>query len=178
MLTHGIYREILGPQFEEIGSPLRDFLETMGCVCAAGTFDIRRRGGFGGVLLGWICGFPPAGHAVQLHLTVQRIQSRELWIRNFAGRALTTNHLCKDGYLVEVLGPVSMFHTLHLEGQALVHQSERTYIFGLALPRWLAPSARAIGTPTSTGWNVEVEVAFPFFGSVLKYSGHVSRTAC
>lgn len=170
----GIYCQILGDEFEKIGSPLREFLKEMGELAAVGTFNVRRRGGLPGMFLGTFLGFPQSGECVPLTLKVQRTAAWETWNRDFSGRPLVSHHTREASYLVEKLGPVKIYHTLTVDGGALLHEAYRTTICGMRVPRVLAPKVTAVGTPGDLGWDVSVKVNFPLIGTILSYDGKVA----
>ena len=47
----------------------------------------------------------------------------------------------------------------------------RTWLLGVPLPRLLAPRVSAVVTPVSQDWNIDVRMAAPLIGPLIRYHG-------
>ncbi len=76
-------------------------------------------------------------------MTAWHFPDQMVWSRSFDGRVFESTFKKDDDFLVEQMGPLSLFLQPMCEGGRLVYRLIATQIGPIALPRVLAPSMTA-----------------------------------
>jgi hypothetical protein len=90
--------------------------------------------------------------------------------------ALRTTQRLQNGRLVESHGPVSFFFEVEADERGMRFVDRGCSLLGIRLPRPFAPSVSASVSSCETGWELDVALALPIFGTVLSYCGFVTPT--
>lgn len=86
---------------------------------------------------------------------------------------MVTLQSMRRGLLIEQAGPTHFGFALDVLNGGMVFRSTRVWLFGVELPRELAPSIHATVVPTDRGWTAAVWLAVPVLGPILDYEGEV-----
>lgn len=182
-LPAGLYAQIVGPSWHDLGDAVRRLHETGAGARATGTFRVRRGNHRLVRLLAMLARMPKAGDAVDMQLIVTPFGPGEEWRRSFGGHPMvSTQWKHADGLLAERMGPMEMRFALEVAGGALGYHTQRVALclgrLRIPLPRWFAPTVTAWEKPTGDPNRVQVAVEsrLPILGLLISYEGTVTGT--
>ena len=141
-----------------------------GTIRLTGTANVQRGGGLGG-LVALLLRLPKSNPKAGLVVTAWHFPDQMVWSRNFDGRAMESTFRRDEDFLVEQIGPLSLFLQPMCEGGRLVYRLIATQIGPITLPRVLAPSMTAWESERDGKYAFEVSVGLPLFGPVIRYFG-------
>jgi hypothetical protein len=72
--------------------------------------------------------------------------------------------------MVEHRGPGRLWFRVSVVDGAIVYESVRFDVFGVAFPGWLTPRAKGRVSATEQGWVAEIEVQAPVVGLLTGYT--------
>ncbi len=173
MQRESLYRRVLGSRFAALHPTLQRFHDAPGGALGVGRFRVRRHVGRLRGPLASLLGLPPASDAAEVRLTVSAAGAGERWVRTFDGKPMVTLQSMRRGLLIEQAGPTHFGFALDVLNGGMVFRSTRVWLFGVELPRELAPSIHATVVPTDRGWTAAVWLAVPVLGPILDYEGEV-----
>jgi hypothetical protein len=115
---------------------------------------------------------PEPGTGQAIALTIERHPTHERWTRRFArGRMQSTLRRGDDLYLHERLGPVTLYFSLHREGEAIDWQLRRVSVLGLPLPRALFGTVLSRSGASEGRYVFDINVHIPLLGQLIAYHG-------
>jgi len=141
-----------------------------GTIRLSGTAKVERGKGLGG-LVAMIMRLPKSNPAADLVVTAWHFADQMVWSRSFDGRVFESTFKKDDDFLVEQMGPLSLFLQPMAEGGRLVYRLIATQIGPIALPRGFAPSMTAWEGEKDGKYQFEVSVNLPLLGRLVRYSG-------
>src|SRR5690349_9041106 len=141
-----------------------------GTIRLSGTAKVERGGGLGG-LIAAIMGLPKSNPKAELVVTAWHFPDQIVWSRSFDGKVFESTFKRDEDFLVEQMGPLSLYLQPMCEGGRLVYRLIATQIGPVALPRVLAPSMEAWESEKDGRYQFEVSVSLPFLGQMIRYSG-------
>lgn len=141
-----------------------------GTIRLSGSAKVERGKGLGG-LVAAIMGLPKSNPKAELVVVAWHFPDQIVWSRTFDGKAFESTFRREDNFLVERIGPLSLFLQPMCEGGRLVYRLIATQIGPIALPRFLAPSMTAWESEKDGKYAFEVSVGLPIVGRVICYSG-------
>jgi len=141
-----------------------------GTIRLSGSAKVERGRGLGG-LVALIMGLPKSNPKADLIVTAWHFPDQMVWSRSFDGRGFESTFRKDDDFLVEQMGPLSLFMQPMCEGGRLVYRLIATQIGPVPLPRFLAPAMTAWESEKDGKYAFEVAVRLPLFGQVIRYSG-------
>jgi hypothetical protein len=178
-----LYRRLLGDAYPRLPAPIQALHELRDTMVAEGIATIDRGTGFFARAIAAVVGFPPAGRDVPVKVLFTLRDGREVWRRTFADRSFSSTQEegrgRLDGLLCERFGPFAF-------GLALVCEAERMRlvvrgwsVFGIPLPRALAPFGEACESAEGGRFHFHVEIRLPVVGLIVGYRGWLGscRTA-
>jgi hypothetical protein len=120
-------------------------------------------------------GFPHAGTGIPVRVDFHREGGREVWRRNFAGKAFFSTQEegrgCFERLLCERFGPFAFGLALVLDRDKLRLVVRRWSVFGVPLPLALAPRGEAFESADDGRFNFHVEIGLPLAGLIVRYRG-------
>ena len=170
----GVFTKAIGRDFSVLPAPVQAF-HSAGNRRYEGTADITRSGSPYAALILKLAGFPPAGTAVPVAVTVQEIDGAEHWTRDFGGHLTrsTISFTSTPGVIEERLGPLTLRMRLTASAKGLHYGILSASLYGiLKAPRFLLPKSDTWGTADSLGrflFNVSA-TAF-MAGRLIHYQG-------
>jgi hypothetical protein len=168
-----LYRRLLGAAFDTLPEPIRAMHD--GTLAAEGVAEVERGRGFFARLACGIAGMPPAGRDVPVKVSFTARDGREHWRRDFGGRAFASTQEAGRGrserLLCERFGPLAIGMALVVEDGRLRLIVRRCSLFGIALPRALAPRADIFEHVQEGRFRFHVAVAHPLTGLIVAYRG-------
>jgi hypothetical protein len=141
-----------------------------GTIRLSGTANVQRGGGLGG-LIAMLLRLPKSNPKADLIVTAWHFPDQVVWSRSFDGRSFESTFRRDEDFLVEQMGPLSLFLQPMCEGGRLVYRLIATQIGPIALPRIFAPSMTAWEGEKDGKYAFEVSVNLPLCGQVIRYAG-------
>jgi len=170
-----LYRRLLGDAYERLPAPLQAMHDLHQALSVEGAATVRR--GTSGLarLVAAIVGFPQAGENVPVRVDFTIENGRERWTRTFAGRAFHSTQEAGRGrsewLLCERFGPVCAAMALVVDEGRLRLIVRRWSVFGIPMPRFLAPGGDTYEHAADGRFHFDVEIAHPFTGLIVGYRG-------
>ena len=171
-----MYRRVLGTDFDRLDPLLQAFHRTVPNQ-GLGQLAVERSPRLIGRLLATFAGLPQTAERVLVDLDVTAIAGGERWVRSFNGRPLVTTQRPWRDLLLESGGPLTFGFRLVVEGGGMRFDQHRTWFLGIPLPKLLAPRVSAVVTPAAGGWHIDVRMAAPLIGPMIRYHGIIVPTA-
>jgi hypothetical protein len=141
-----------------------------GTIRLSGSAKVERGKGIGG-LIAAIMRLPKSNPKADLVVTAWHFPDQMVWSRNFDGKLFESTFKRDEDFLVERMGPLSLYLQPMCEGGRLVYRLIATQIGPIALPRFLAPSMNAWEGEKDGKYQFEVSVSLPLVGQMIRYSG-------
>lgn len=165
-----MYVQVLGVDFDRLDPLLREFHQTVPNR-GRGQLAVERSPRLIGRLLATLAGLPQKAERVQVDLDVTAIAGGECWVRSFSGKPFVTTQRPWRDLLLESGGPLTFGFRLVVEAGGMRFDQQRTWILGIPLPKLLAPRVSAVVTPAAGGWHIDVRMAAPLIGPMIRYHG-------
>ena len=172
-----IYRQALGPAFEDLPPKVKAIHDSTQTRRWAGTAKVERGTGVLARMIGKIIGFPDAADIVPVHVTMACENGGELWTRNFDGRTFSSfqemgtkrnQHL-----VVESFGMISVALALLVEDDRLYLVPRRWAFLGMPLPKFMLPKGSSFETEHKGKFCFDVEISAPIVGLIVAYKGQL-----
>ncbi len=169
----GVFARALGDNFGTLPAPVQAF-HNAGNRTYGGLADITRSRSPYGWLILKLAGFPPAGSAVPVTVTVEESEGDEHWTRDFGDHF--TRSIIRftgvDGIIEERLGLLTLCMKLTASPKGLHYAILSASIFGIDAPRFLLPKSDTWETADSAG-NFHFSVTATAFmaGRLIHYQG-------
>jgi hypothetical protein len=165
-----LYRRVMGAAFDRLPSLVRTIHQVHGDAGASGEGSVRRGGGPAGRAVAWFGGFPPAGD-YPLHVSFEENDGVERWTRRFGPHRFDSRLSEDGGKLVERFGPMRFAFDLPADATGLAMRLTGWSLFGMKLPRFLAPRIDAREWQEEDRFHLHVAIAMPLIGEVVRYDG-------
>ena len=165
-----LYARAMGAAFDALPPLVRAIHRVHGDAAAAGEGRVERGANPIARMLGAIMGMPPPG-AYPVHVAFAGRDGREVWTRDFGGHVFRSELSAVPGGVAERFGPLRFVFDLpsNTEGLAMLLRGWR--VFGIPLPRRLAPRIAAREWQEDDRFRFDVAVAMPVIGMIVRYSG-------
>ena len=177
-----LYRRLLGDAYDALPTPLRTMHDLRDALRAEGTATVTRGTSPLARLVAAIVGFPQAGENVPVRVDFTRQNGRERWARRFAGRTFHSTQEAGRGrseWLVcERFGPISIGLALVADKGCLRLIVRRWSLFGIPLPRRLAPRSDSYEYAADGRFHFHVAIGHPFTGLIVAYRGFLVPCDC
>ena len=167
-----LYRSVLASQLDLLPEPMRSFHDSTFDRQVTGAFMVKRATGIRG-LVAWMLGFPPSGVDVPLRVEVCVVGNRERWVRYFRSKRLITSQWKHGEVLIEASGPVRLGFQLRADENGLTCQLRRWWFWFIPMPLQMGTGIHAITAARQLGWFVDVTIALPIIGQIIRYAGEV-----
>jgi len=141
-----------------------------GTIQLTGTASVQRGRGLGG-LVAAIMGLPKSNPKADLTVTAWHFPDQIVWSRSFDGRTFESTFRRDEDFLVERMGPLSLYLQPMCEGGRLVYRLIAVRLGPIPLPRVLAPSMIAWEAERDGKYGFEVAVDLPILGRMIRYAG-------
>ena len=169
-----LFRMILGDSaYDALPQALRKFHEPTAAPVWTGVADIEVGASLPARVLNRLFGLRDQGRGLPVSVIVEREDGAETWIRVFGlRRFLTRLRKCAPGIAEESVGPFAF--DLRLDARAgAVHMPVVGWrLFGLPMPRFLAPVSVAREYEDESGlYRFDVRLSAPFVGLLAHYYG-------
>lgn len=169
-----LYARVMGERFDALPPAVRDMHDFNGDGGAAGEGEVVRGTHPLARLMGWIVRFPPSGSYL-LHVSFAERGGVETWTRQFGPHRFASRLSQHGDSVVERFGPMRFAFALPSDGQGLEMVLRRWSVFGVPLPRWLAPRVTGCEWEEDGRFRFLVEIRAPLIGDVVRYTGWLVR---
>jgi len=140
-----------------------------------GTADVRRGRGAIARLVGALIGFPAAGEAVPVRVTLTPEGGGERWARDFAGTAFSSVLRPGTGrneyLLLERFGMIEIALALVVDDGRLYLVPRKWSCLGIRLPVALLPVGTSFECEREGRFAFDVEIRAPLIGLIVAYRG-------
>ena len=170
-MSRSLYQCLLGPEFGTLSPALKRLHGGRGVTSAAGRLDIETDGTWLGMVLGRLLGLPRAEKNVNVRLTVRSEHDGERWERWLGSKRFVSWQKRRGDMFIESFGRLAVGFELVASEGGLRFVQRRTWWLRLPWPRRLGPRVEAAETPAADGWKVDIRLALPLFGPLLRYHG-------
>ena len=172
-----LYQRLLGTMWEQLPEPLRTMHALQDTMTAKGTARVERGTSPLARLAAALIGFPKAGEDVPVEVSFRVDNGREIWQRSFAGKQFTSIQSEGAGrtqyLLMERFGPLLFGIGLVLDDQKLHLVVRNWSLFGIPLPRFLAPTGATYEHAVDGVFHFHVHISHPLTGLIVRYRGQL-----
>jgi hypothetical protein len=166
-----VYERLLGRNYHQLAHVLQKFHAADSHGMARGRMAVEHGSGTAARFLAWAMRLPEAAAHVEVTLQISADKDLEIWERTFGSQKLITRCSAWRGLLIEAMGSAVLGFELVVEEGGLRFVHKRSWLLGIPLPRWCAPHAEAMVTPAGERWKVELRLAHPLLGPIIRYHG-------
>lgn len=172
-----LYERVLGPKYKELAHVLHQFHGAHSHGHARGKLAIEHGTGKAARLVARLLGMPDESPQTDVTLQVIVDEDCEIWDRTFGDKKLRTRAWARDGLLIEAMGPSTLGFKLEVEDGGLRFVHEQTWVFGVPLPKWIAPRADVHVKPAGERWKLDMRLSQPQLGLIVRYHGTMAPVA-
>ena len=166
-----LFERLLGGKFHDLAHVLRQFHGAGSHGHARGRLAVEHGPGRAARLTARFMGLPDESPQTDVELQMTGVEAHEIWDRTFGSKTLRSRVWACDGRLIEAVGPLRLGFRLQVEEGGLDFLQERTWLWGIPLPKWLAPRAEAHIQPAGERWRIEMRLSQPQLGLIVYYHG-------
>jgi hypothetical protein len=171
-----LYARLLGPDWLLLPAITRALHQPEPEALFEGRADIRRGSNLLARLMASLLGLPEAGSAVETLVKVSRTDDGgELLERWYGHRHFATWQGARDGLLIERFGPFELRFRLSGHEAGIDFHQIGVSLWGLGLPRALAPQVRASERADGDVHCFDVSLSLPGVGLIVAYKGRLER---
>jgi NAD(P)-dependent dehydrogenase (short-subunit alcohol dehydrogenase family) len=165
-----LYVRVMGERFGELPEAVRKMHEVCGDSGAAGEAIVTGGDGVFAKLIARLMRFPKPG-TYPVHVSFAERDGVECWTRRFGDQAFSSQLSERDGLLVERFGPLRFAFDLPSDTQGLQMHLRGWSVFGIPMPRSLAPQGIAREWEERLRFRFDVPIALPLIGTIVHYTG-------
>lgn len=171
--TGTLYPKLMGDTFDALPSAVQTLHRGGQFIGQARV--TRGRNPLAGIIA-TLFGFPKTGeHTLTVCITTDD-EGREQWLRTYSGQTMFNRQYAgrgrAAGRLIEQFGPIAVQLTLVQDGATFRYITRGWSIFGVPLPRGLAPSGDVYETVDAHArFTFHVTVIVPIIGQLVHYEG-------
>lgn len=170
-----LYRRILGDAWQELPASIRAMhVSPSGLTAKGEAVVVRGRN----PLASWaadIMRFPKPGGSIPVRVVFEATAQGEIWRRDFGGRRFATvqteGHGSSQFLIDERFGAISVALACVVENRRLRLIVRHWSLFGLPMPRFLAPGGEAFEYEQDGRFHFDVELKAPLLGRLVRYRG-------
>lgn len=175
-----VFRQVLADAYDALPAEVRALHSGGPTRILTGHARVTRGRGLLSRVVCRAIGFPDSGAKVPVSVVISPLEGRETWTRSFAGKTFSSQLRAGTGrnsaLLLERFGLVEVALALVLEGGRLHFAPRGWALCGIRLPQALLPRGRAFETETEGRFRFDVEIALPFAGLIVAYSGDLAES--
>jgi len=115
---------------------------------------------------------PQASEAVYLIVDGFHESHSIRWHRSFAGHSMQSQFQAEGPFLIEHLGPLRLWLKLKVgDNGSLQYQLQRTSLWGITIPKWIAPGLVASEADCQGDYEFYVKISLLLVGMLFEYGG-------
>jgi hypothetical protein len=173
-----LYARLLGPDWLLLPAITRALHQPEPAALFEGRADIRRGTNPLARLIAALLGLPEAGPDIEAMVKVSRTEDGgELLERWYGHRHFATWQGERDGRLIERFGPFELRFRLSGHETGIDFNQMGVSLWGLDLPRVLAPQVRASERADGDVHCFDVAMSLPGVGLIVAYQGRLERAS-
>lgn len=174
-----LYGKLLGDAWATLPSSIRNLHAFERTQTLSGRAVITRGKGILARFVASVFRFPAAAPDIDVAVTFERSSTTETWTRDFGGSIFSTNLFAgrgrRENLLCEQFGPIVFGMALVNHENRLRYVVRRWSIFGIPLPKALAPSGESFEFDADGRFNFHVEITAPIVGFIIRYEGYLEQ---
>jgi hypothetical protein len=170
-LTHAdanALQACLGDDFDSLPETVRR--AHVGTVRLSWQARVTRGGTFANALANMM-GLPRTSDRVAMTVEGEHLPDRMIWNRRFGERKFASCFRLHHGRMIESVGPFHLQLRLEVRDHRLRYVLERVTLFGVSMPRSLAPDLEAWEGEHEGRYDFAVEIRLPVIGRLVRYEG-------
>lgn len=172
-----LYGRVLGDAWKELPESIRRLHVGSHGTTASGKATVTRGTGFVARIVASGFGFPQAGEDVDVTVSFERSGATEWWTRAFNDQEFSSRQYEGkgrfDNLLCEKFGPFTFGVALVVDSDRLVYVVRRWSLFGIPMPRLLAPKGESFEFDQNGRFHFNVEIQAPIIGLIVRYAGYL-----
>ena len=177
----GLFAQLLGEAFDALPPSLRFVHGESPQLQLHGHASIVRGSALLARFAARVFGLPRAAPKVPVTVTFERTPEGEKWTRDFGGQRFSTTLFAGKGrherLLCERFGPLTFAMALVVDGDRLQLMMRGWRVFGVPLPRALAPRGSTWEFESNGCFRFHVEIDVPLIGRIVAYEGYLEPDA-
>ncbi len=120
----------------------------------------------------WLGRFPTGGRNVPVSLSVTKRDRAWIWVRNFNGQTTRSRIGYRSGYVLERMGPLTLWlKPVLFDGQLSIHL-HRLRLWGIPCPKLIVPRSNTFEWRDDEGrFRFDVSARMPVLGLLIRYHG-------
>jgi hypothetical protein len=158
----------LGDDFDRLPETVRR--AHIGSIRLTGRARVTR-GGILASMIATVMNLPAAADSVAMSVEGEHLLDCMIWNRQFGDRHFRSCFTLDRGRLIESLGPFRLRLRLEVRDHRLHYVLERVTLFGVPVPRALAPTLEAWEGERDGRYDFAVEIRLPVIGRLVRYEG-------
>ncbi|HVZ42129.1 MAG TPA: DUF4166 domain-containing protein [Candidatus Kapabacteria bacterium] len=166
-----LYQRLLGDSYLLLPQPLQRFHSLAAGGTAEGRVTVEWSAGRPARLCARLLLLPKAGTDLPVRVVVEPDAQRETWLRWFGNGLMRTVQRAHRDLLAERKGPATVYFLLRADAGGITFQYHSTRMFGIPLPRFIAPHIAARAAGEEQGWRIDVRISIPMVGPIAAYHG-------
>ena len=172
-----LYGRILGDAWKGLPDSIRQLHAGSNCTTASGRATVTRGTGFVARIMASSFGFPQAGEDVDVTVSFERSGPTEWWTRAFNAKEFSSRQYEGKGrfdrLLCEKFGPFVFGLALVVDSDRLEFVVRRWSLFGIPMPRFLAPEGESFEFEQNGRFHFNVVIQAPIIGLIVSYAGYL-----
>lgn len=171
-----LYGRVLGDAWKALPESIR-FLHAQSSGTASGKATVTRGTGFVARIVASSFGFPQAAENTDVTVSFERSGTTERWTRTFDTQKFASRQFEGtgrfDGLLCEKFGPFTFGLALVVDSHRLILVARRWSLFGIPMPRFLAPKGESFEFDQNGTFHFDVTIQAPIIGLIVRYAGYL-----
>jgi len=168
------FQTCLGGDFQRLPETIRR--AHVGSVRLSGQARVTRGGTLANALAN-VMGLPTASDRIAMTVEGEHLPDRMIWHRRFGARIFASCFRLHQSRLIESVGPFHLQLRLEVRDHRLHYLLERVTLFGVPVPRSLAPGLEAWEGEREGRYDFAVEIRLPVIGRLVRYEGLLDLAA-
>jgi saccharopine dehydrogenase-like NADP-dependent oxidoreductase len=177
LIDHCLYGRVLGDAWKALPASIQFLHGRLSGQTATGKATVTRGTGLVARMVANGIGFPRAAVDVDVAVSFEQSGEAERWTRTFGAQVLTSHQFAGTGrferLLCERFGPFVFGLALVVDSGKLIFVVRRWTLFGIPMPRFLAPNSKAFEFDEDGTFHFDVEVRAPLAGLIVRYAGYL-----
>lgn len=177
IVDHCLYGRVIGDAWNALPQSIQNLHVQSSGLTASGKATVTRGRGFVARTVASSFGFPRAAEDVDVTVSFKQSGATERWTRAFGTHKFTSHQFEGAGrferLLCEKFGPFTFGLALVVESNRLTFVVRRWSVFGMPMPRFLAPKGEACEFDQNGTFHFDVEIKAPLIGLIVRYVGYL-----
>ncbi len=176
-----LYEKTLGSAYRDLARPIQELHIIGEGRSFTGRCKVTRGRNPAGQMIANLFGMPKASPDIPVRVVMTLKDGVETWERYFDGRRMVSTQEAGKGrharLVTERFGPVAIHMAVLAQEGRLVLKTKSWSMFGVPLPRFLAPSGDIYEHGAKGRFNFHVDIKAPLLGRLVKYEGWLEPKA-